>query len=67
MTEAVNQITRIAFSQLDIVRITGLVYEPNAASQHVLEKNGFALEGIMKKAVFKNNNIYDLCVYGKYK
>ena len=67
MTEAVNQICNIAFSQLDIVRITGLVYKPNVASQRVLEKNGFALEGIMKNAVFKNNNIYDLCVYGKYK
>lgn len=67
MTEAVKQICSIAFSQLDIVRITGLVYKPNIASQRVLEKNDFILEGIMKSAVFKNNNIYDLCVYGKYR
>lgn len=67
MTEAVKQICSIAFSKLDIVRITGLVYKPNIASQRVLEKNDFILEGIIKSAVFKNNNIYDLCVYGKYR
>lgn len=65
MTEAVRQICEIAFEKLDIIRITGLVYEPNIASRKVLEKNNFILEGVMKKAVIKNNNIYDLCIYGK--
>lgn len=65
MTEAVNQICNIAFAELDIIRITGLVYEPNIASRRVLEKNGFILEGIMKNAVVKNDNIYNLCIYGK--
>ena len=55
----------VAFEKLDIIRITGLVYEPNIASRKVLEKNNFILEGVMKKAVIKNNNIYDLCIYGK--
>lgn len=66
-TEAVRQICAIAFSELDIIRITGLVYEPNTASKRVLEKNGFTLEGIMKNAVVKNNNVYNLCVYGVLK
>ncbi len=65
MTEAVRQICEIAFEKLDIIRITGVVYEPNIASRKVLEKNNFLLEGVMKKAVIKNNNIYDLCIYGK--
>ena len=65
MTEAVRQICETAFEKLDIIRITGLVYEPNIASRKVLEKNNFILEGTMKKAVIKNNNIYDLCIYGK--
>lgn len=65
MTEAVNQICNIAFAELDIIRITGLVYEPNIASRRVLEKNGFILEGMMKNAVVKNDNIYNLCIYGK--
>ena len=41
MTEAVRQICDVAFTELDLVRITGLVYAPNTASQRVLEKNGF--------------------------
>ncbi|GAB6169563.1 GNAT family N-acetyltransferase [Clostridium carnis] len=66
MTKAVKEICEIAFDKLDIVRITGLVYKPNIASQRVLEKNDFVLEGIMRNAVFKNGNIYDMCIYGKY-
>ena len=66
MTKAVKEICEMAFDKLDIVRITGLVYKPNIASQRVLEKNDFVLEGIMKNAVFKNGNIYDMCIYGKY-
>lgn len=65
MTEAVRQLCEIAFEKLDIIRITGQVYAPNIASRKVLEKNGFLLEGVMKKAVLKNENIYDLCIYGK--
>ena len=67
MTEAVRQICELAFSELEIVRITGLVYAPNTASQRVLEKNGFVLEGIQKNAVFKDGRIYDLHLYGKVK
>lgn len=67
MTEAVKEICKIAFSELDILRVTGLVYEPNTASRKVLEKNGFSLEGTMKNAIIKNEKIYDLCIYGKLK
>lgn len=67
MTEAVRQICEIAFSELDIIRITGLVYAPNTASQRVLEKNGFAGEGLQRNAVYKGGKVYDLCLYGKLK
>lgn len=67
MTEAVRQMCAIAFSALDITRITGLVYEPNVASRRVLEKNDFVLEGVKKNAVAKNGEIYDLRIYGKIK
>lgn len=67
MSEAVRRICEIAFKELDIVRITGQVYEPNVASRRVLEKNGFELEGLLKKAVFKEGKIWNLCVYGKTK
>ncbi len=67
MTESVRQICELAFQELDIIRITGLAYEPTLASRTVLEKNGFLLEGVMKNAVIKNANIFDLCIYGKIK
>ena len=67
MTEAVRQICAIAFRELDILRITGLVYEPNAASRRVLEKNGFVPEGLMRNAITKDGVTYDLCIYGKLK
>ena len=67
MTEAVRQICAAAFAELDIIRITGLVFAPNAASQRVLEKNGFVKEGLQKKAVFKDGKIFDLYIYGKLK
>lgn len=66
-TDAVRQICKMAFLELDILRITALVYSSNIASKRVLEKNGFLLEGVMKKAVFKDKNIYDLFVYGLLK
>ena len=67
MTEAVRQICAAAFSELDIVRITGLVYAPNTASIRVLEKNGFVREGLQMNAVYKDDKIYDLCLFGKLK
>ena len=67
MTEAISQICELAFSELDICRITGLVFVENTASARVLEKNGFKPEGCMKQAVIKNGMLHDLLVYGKLK
>lgn len=67
MSEAVKQICKIAFETLDLIRITGYVFEKNIASKKVLEKNDFALEGIMKLAVCKEEDVDNLCIYGKYR
>ena len=67
MTIATKQICEMAFKELDIVRITGLAHERNTASRRVLEKNGFILEGIMKNAAFKYDELLNLCVYGLLK
>ncbi len=65
MTQAVSLICELSFSQLDILRISGLIYEPNVASAKILERNGFILEGTLRNAVFKNGNVYNLKMYGK--
>lgn len=67
MTEAVKQICESAFSCLGILRISASVFSANIASRRVLEKNGFLLEGILKKAIFKKEQFYDLYLYGKLK
>lgn len=64
MTQAVGQMCALAFARFDLLRITGLVFAPNAASRRVLEKNGFALEGTLRDSAFKDGRAYDLCVYG---
>ena len=64
MTEAVRQICKIAFEHLDIIRITGVYYEPNVASGRVLEKAGFEYEGTRINGVSKGNQIYNLCMTG---
>ena len=67
MTEAAREICRIAFEKLDIIRISGLYYEPNAASGRVLEKLGFVYEGTRKNGVVKGDKIYNLCMTGLLK
>lgn len=67
MTQAVKQVCKIAFDELDVIRITAEVFSPNEASKKVLLKNGFILEGIKKNAVYKNGEIYDLFIYGLYR
>ncbi len=66
-TQAVRQMCGLAFANLGLLRITAQVFEPNRASCRVLEKNGFVLEGIQKKAVYKNGQVWDLILYAKYR
>ena len=63
VTDAVRQICREAFGRFDLVRIHAEVYARNTASRRVLEKNGFQLEGIRRKAVYKDGVLIDDCVY----
>ena len=65
MTEAVGRICAEAFDALDLLRVTARVCAPNLASRRVLEKNGFALEGAMRRAVCKGGEVFDLLIYGK--
>lgn len=53
----------LAFSFLDIVRISAEPFASNLASRRVLEKAGFLLEGILQKSVFKNGKLFDSCIY----
>ncbi len=56
---AVNAIVQFGFDTLGMMRIQTGVFEYNPASQHVLEKCGFVKEGVFKKAVFKEGELWD--------
>jgi len=64
-TEAIKQMVNYVHKKFDIVRIFAEVFEFNKASMKALEKNGFYLESIRKKAAFKNNIILNDYVWVK--
>lgn len=67
MTKSTEEICKLAFEILGITRIMATTFDKNIASRKVLEKNGFKLEGIREKAIYKNEIVYDECIYGKLK
>ena len=62
-TEAVRQICRFAFAETDLLRVYAEPFADNAASCRVLEKAGFALEGVMRSGIWKNGRLRDYCMY----
>ncbi|MDR0841485.1 MAG: GNAT family N-acetyltransferase [Christensenellaceae bacterium] len=64
-TWAVTEACRRAFENTDLLRIFAEPFATNAASCRVLEKAGFALEGILRKNAVKNGVILDMKLYAK--
>lgn len=63
MTAAVKEMCALGFGTWDIVRIHAKPYARNTGSRRVLEKAGFALEGIQRQSVFKEGAFLDDCIY----
>jgi len=64
-TEAIRQMIEYCNYYFDIVRIYAEVFETNKASMRALEKNGFYLEGVRRKAVYKNAVLMDDYIWVK--
>lgn len=64
-TEVVMEMTEYVFSNTDIVRLYAPVFSPNKASMRVLEKCGYQLEGVLRKAIYKNGVYLDEHLYAK--
>ena len=62
-TEAVAQLVDYVWKTFDVVKIFAGVYDFNAPSMRVLEKNGFQLESINKKGVYKNDKFLDEYIF----
>ena len=54
-----KQMVEYAFQEIKLERIFGGIFEYNKASMRVLDKCGFQLEGISKKALIKNGRFWD--------
>ena len=55
--------TEYAFSQFDLLRLYGYVYEWNPASARVMEKAGYACEGRLRQSVMKEGQVIDQFLY----
>ena len=64
-TQALQSVTRFGFEELNLLRIFAGVFEFNKASMRVLEKCGYQLEGILRKAVIKNGVVCDKYLYAQ--
>ena len=67
MTETVRAFVDYALTELELLRLTAHVFEGNAASARVLEKNGFKLEGKLRKHFIKDGEFIDARLYGLLK
>ena len=62
-TSAVKQLCSYLFDNTDILRIFAEPFAQNAASCRVLEKSGFALEGVLRSNAVKNGTVRDMKLY----
>lgn len=64
-TDALRQVVRYAFNRFDFERLEAMVIEGNRASCRVLEKNGFALEGRLRRSIVKAGEVRDSWIYSR--
>jgi ribosomal-protein-alanine N-acetyltransferase len=63
VSKAIKQIIQFGFSTFDIERIFARPYGTNVASQKILEKNNFLLEGRYNNILYKNGEYLDELIY----
>lgn len=66
-TGAVRQACDYVFSNTDIIRIFAEPFSHNTASCRVLEKAGFAFEGLLRSNAVKNGRVIDMKMYSLIK
>lgn len=67
MTDAVRAFVAYAFAELEVERLIAHVFDFNLSSARVLEKNGFKLEGYLRKHYRKAGKLFDARLYGLLK
>lgn len=62
-TEAIHAILTYAFEELQLFRMGAITFPANTASNHLLKKIGFTLEGKLRGYLHQNNRSHDAFVY----
>lgn len=63
-TDAVMTLMKYAFEELRLVRLDTSIIEYNHTSQGLYKKCGWIIEGVKKKAYYRNGQHYDSLVVG---
>lgn len=66
-TKAIKLIVKEAFDRFGFNRIEANILEINKASKRVFEKNGFILEGTLRKSFYGKGKFYNVCNYSLLK
>jgi [ribosomal protein S5]-alanine N-acetyltransferase len=66
-TEAINAALTYGFEEMDLNRISAIVYIENQASNRLLEKIGFQKEGIKREYMLQGNQFHDTFCYSLLK
>lgn len=64
VSEAVQEIIRFSFEELALYRLGAVTFLENEASYRLLEKLGFAFEGVLRGYLFQGEQSYDARMYG---
>ena len=62
---ALQKILEYAFKDLKMVRVYAYTFVGNERSDHLLERNGFECEGLLRKSHKKDEKIFDSKLYAK--
>lgn len=63
-THVIQMLCQYLFNHFSITKIYAEVFVDNSASAIALEKCGFEKEGYLKQHAYKNNQYYDIILYG---
>ncbi|HEV8083166.1 MAG TPA: GNAT family protein [Chitinophagaceae bacterium] len=66
-TVSVKLLTEYGFNKLDFIRIHTGVFEYNIGSMKVLKKSEYSKDGVFKKSILKNGQIFDEHRFSKTK
>ena len=67
MTQAIQQVLKIGFEDLNCHRIYASVFDYNDGSRRVLEKAGFRNEGLLIESIYKNEGYHNEIRFGMTK